>query len=62
LGGHNKGGLVLLMRNTIKLTGVVKDRCSFGEHVTCILNDIFRMVLVYRRPEGQTASDFDAAM
>lgn len=50
------------MRNTIKLTGLGKDRFSFGEHITCILNDIFRMVLVYRRPEGQTASDFDAAM
>jgi hypothetical protein len=50
------------MRNTIKLTGVVKERLYFGEHIACIIDNQFRLELVYRRPEGQTAADFDAAM
>jgi hypothetical protein len=53
--GHNKGGIIVLFKRNLKLSAVLKERNIVGERISCVVADLFRFSVIYRRPEHQTA-------
>ena len=60
--GHNKGGILVLVRSSLKVSAVVKSRIEVGECMSLVIQNTFRLKVIYRRPELQTAADIDTCL
>ena len=49
----------MLVRSCLKISSAIKSRVDVGECMSLIINSTFRLKVIYRRPELQTAADID---
>ena len=48
--GRYKGGTMIFVRNKFQVSGIIKERHEWGEHVEFILNKQYKFYVVYRNP------------